>query len=79
MLAKLPGSGKKNTVFILTDDPTWVEQNKKKHQDLKIFGIAGKGQPEGPGADKVRHAAAARAAFPNAARVANSVPQLTYP
>jgi len=79
MLAQLPGSGKKNTVFILTDDPTWVEQNKKNHPDLKIFGIAGKGQPEGPGADKVRHAAAARAAPPNAARVQIACPSSPTP
>ena len=53
MLAKLPGEGKKNTIFILTDDPGWVDQHKKDHPEMKIFGIGGKGQPEGPGQDKM--------------------------
>ena len=53
LLGKVSGAaGGKQTVFIMTDDPAWVEQNKKKHPDLDIFSIGGHGQPESAGQQK---------------------------
>ena len=54
LLEKLPGGGK--TVFVMTDDATYLAAHKGKHPDLSIYGLGSNGQPgakddKGPTAD----------------------------